>query len=247
MMDLEGKVALVTGSSRGIGASIALKLAECGANVAVNYLENSEAANKISSQIEELGCKAISVQADVSKYEDAHELVNAVEKTFGRLDILVNNVGDFVQKPLSATSTQEWQYMFDSNLHSTFNVCYAALPGMRSRNQGRIVNTAFANSAYVQAYKKITPYAIAKTGVIIYTKSLAKEEAENGITVNVVSPGFISNETIMGDRKKELEAEIPAGRVGETDDVANAVLFLVSDASAYITGTNIIVSGGWGI
>ncbi len=245
--DLSGKTALVTGSSRGIGRAIALLLAQKGANVAINYLQDQSAAYEAVKLVTEAGVQSMAIKADVREVKQVRQMIDKIESTFTKLDILVNNVGAILYKPLSRTNINEWKSMIDGNLHSAFCVCKAALPGMRERGYGRIVNIAVANTAQVHSYDKITPYAIAKTGLLILTKSLAVEEGEHGITVNAVSPGFIAHSVSSDKEREKLEAKIPMKRLGEPEEVAQAVLFLVSDAASYITGTNLLVSGGWGI
>ena len=244
--DLE-RYGLVTGSSRGVGRGIALALAQYGLNVAINFLKNEKAAAGVVADIIKLGRKSIAVQADVGDINSAKKLIAQVEQQFGRLDVLVNNVGEFIMKPLAETTVQDWQTMMDSNLNSTFYCCKFALEGMRQRGYGRIVNIALANASHVQAYKQVAAYAIAKTGVLILTKSLAVEEASHGITVNAVSPGFIDNGSLATEVKSDMKNQVPMGFLGSPQDIANAVLYLISEKAKYVTGTEIVVSGGWGL
>ena len=238
------KFALVTGASRGIGRGIALALAHRGYHVAINFLQDEKAASQVLEEIKNYQVESLSVCADVSKAKSAQDLIEKVQQHFGRLDVLVNNVGDFIIKPLSELTVRNWQMLLNSNLSSTFYCSKFALVGMRARGYGRIVNIALANASRVQAYKHIAAYAIAKTGVLILTKSLAVEEAANGITVNAVSPGFIDNGSTADE---DILKKIPMRTFGNPQDVANAVLFLISDQAKYITGAEIVVSGGWGI
>jgi len=241
------KYALVTGSSRGIGRGIALALARAGINVAVNYLSDAKAAINMVGEIVRLGKQSFSIQADVRDFDSVKNLIWQAEQKFGRIDVLVNNVGDFIQKPLAQTSVKDWHSMLDSNLNSAFYCCKVALEGMRRRGYGRIINITVANAARRQAYKQVAAYTIAKTGVLILTKSLAVEEAKNGITVNAISPGFIDTGSITLKLKEETKNKIPMRKLGSPQDIANAVLFLISDEAEYITGAEIVVSGGWGL
>ena len=240
--------ALITGSSRGIGRAITLALAQTGYNIAINYLKNEDAAIKVQKEVSHFGIKSRIFQADVRKADSVEQLISSVEREFGGLEILINNVGDFIQKSLSDLSVVEWNNMLASNLSSVFYCCKSVLEGMKQRNFGRIINIALAGVSHIQAYQKITAYAIAKTGVLILTKSLAIETAKYGITVNAISPGHIKKEDVADNliQNRYLE-QIPAGHLGSAEDVANAVLYLVGDKAKYVTGTNIIVSGGWGI
>lgn len=244
-MSLSEKVALVTGSSRGIGRSIALSLAQNGAHVAVNYRSNENAANEVVNQIRELGSRAIAVQGDATVSTTSAHLVEQVADGLGPIDILVNNVGDFFLKPMGAMSTDEWDYVLSSNLSSVHYLCNAVLPGMRARKRGHIINIGLAPMHLVRGAPNIAAYAISKTGVLILTRSLATEEAAYGITVNCVSPGLIDNGYLPPEQKEWMEKRVPMGRLGTSEEVANAVTFLVSDNASYISGANLAVSGAW--
>ncbi len=243
-MSLENKVALVTGSSRGIGKTIALKLAEAGASLVVNYKSNSGAADKVVESIKKMGQKVISIQCDVSNFADVEKMVKKVTKKFGRIDILVNNVGPFLYKSIYDTTIQEWHQIINSNLNSTFYCCKAVVPIMRKQKSGNIINIGAPNAERTQGYLKNCPYAVAKTGVVVFSKSLAKEEAKNGIRVNVINPGFIQTDEYTGEMKKDMPKQVPLGRLGKPEDIANAVLFLISDEANYITGSVLNVHGG---
>lgn len=239
---LTDKVALVTGSSRGIGRAIALRLGSVGAKVIVNYLNNRKAAEGVVREIREKGGTAIAIQGDVTKVKDVEGLVEGALKEFGKIDILINNVGPILYKTLSEITPDEWRKIIDGNLTSVFYCSRVALKGMREKGWGRIVNIAYAGAQFINAKESIVPYAIAKTGVLILTKSMAKEEARYGITVNCISPGIIAN---GAHHNKTLEEKIPVGRMGTPQEVAGVVSFLVSDEAGYITGADIVVSGGW--
>ncbi|WP_138505982.1 SDR family NAD(P)-dependent oxidoreductase [Nostoc sp. PA-18-2419] len=244
-MKLSGRVALVTGSSRGIGKAIALSLAQQGANVAINYNTNEDAAIEVVKQIQTLGGQAISVKADVSVSEASDTLVNTVIEQFGVIDILVNNVGEFFFKPLNVMNHHEWHYVLNSNLSSVYYLCHAVLPKMRTRGQGRIINIGLSPTYLVRGAPNIAAYAIAKTGVLILTRSLAVEEAANNITVNCVSPGLIDNGHLPSEQKEWMQKRVPMGRLGLPEEVAEAIAFLASDSASYISGANIAVAGAW--
>jgi len=243
-MFLENKVALVTGSSRGIGKTIALKLAEAGASLGINYKSNTWAADEVVESIKKMEHKAISVQCDVSNFADVEEMVKKVLSEFGRIDILVNNVGPFLYKSIYDTTIQEWHQIINSNLNSTFYCCKAVVPIMRKQKSGNIINIGAPNAERTQGYLKNCPYATAKTGVVVLSKSLAREEAKNGIRVNVVNPGFIETDQYTDEMKKDMPKEVPLRKLGKPEDIANAVLFLVSEEANYITGSVLNVHGG---
>jgi 3-oxoacyl-[acyl-carrier protein] reductase len=243
-MSLENKVALVTGSSRGIGKSIALKLAKAKASVVINYKSNSWAADEVLESIKKMKRKAISIQCDVSNFADVEEMVKRVINEFGKIDILVNNVGPFLYKSIYDTTIQEWHQIINSNLNSTFYCCKAVVPIMRKQKSGNIVNIGAPNAERTQGYLRNCAYATAKTGVVVFSKSLAKEEAKNGIRVNVINPGFIKTDEYTEEMKKDMPKQVPLRRLGRPEDIANAVLFLVSDEANYITGSVLNVHGG---
>lgn len=243
-MSLENKVALVTGSSRGIGRTIALKLAEAGASLVINYKSNGWAADEVVDSIKKMKHKAISIQCDVSNFADVEEMMKKAMNEFGRIDILVNNVGPFLYKTIYETTIQEWHETINSNLNSTFYCCKAVVPIMRKQRSGNIINIGAPNAERTQGYLKNCAYATAKTGVVVFSKSLAKEEAKNGIRVNVINPGFIQTDQYTDEMKKDMPRQVPMGRLGKPEDIANAVLFLVSDEANYITGSVLNVHGG---
>jgi 3-oxoacyl-[acyl-carrier protein] reductase len=243
-MTLTDKVALVTGSSRGIGRAIALKLAEKGCSLWINYLSNSWAADQVIEQIKKMGRGAISFQCDVSNFADAEEMIKKAKSKFGRIDILVNNVGPFLYKTIFDTTIQEWHQIMNSNLNSVFYCCKAVIPIMREQMSGVIINIGAPNAERTQGYLRTSAYAVAKTGVVVFSKSLAKEEALNGIRVNVVNPGFIETESYTEDMKKKMPQNIPLKRLGKPEEIADAVAFLASDEASYITGSVLNVQGG---
>lgn len=244
-MTLVGKVALVTGGSRGIGRAIALKLAENGANVAINYAGNTAAAEEVKTAIEQMGRKALLVQGSVADTDGVQTIVNTVVKELGRLDILINNAGITRDGLLMRMKEADWDDVMHTNLKGVYNCSKAVLRTMMKQRSGRIVNMASVVGEMGNAGQ--TNYAAAKAGVIGFTKSLAKEVASRGITVNAIAPGFIATDmtsVLTDDQKAEMARTIPLGRAGQPEDVANAVLFLVSEGAAYITGQVLNVDGG---
>ncbi|MBM2822381.1 MAG: 3-oxoacyl-(acyl-carrier-protein) reductase [Thermoleophilia bacterium] len=233
--------ALVTGSATGIGRGIALALAREGYDVAVHYRRSGAEAEATRSEIEALGVRAITLQADVTDSGAAAMLVQETHDELGSLAVLVNNVGNYVYRPLDELSLEEWDDVFATNLDATFATCRAAVPLMRAAGGGRIVNLGYAGAQNLLARPNMTAYAIAKTGVVLLTKAIARAEAANGITANVVAPGVIENSAT-----KPL-GEIPAGREGRIEEVAAAVVYFVSPDAAYVTGQVLEVAGGWNL
>ncbi len=244
-MRLSGQIAVVTGSSRGIGKAIALSLAQHGANVAVNYRSDKAAALNVTEQIRALGQQAIAVEGDVTDPVAANTLIATVTEQLGPINILINNVGDFFFKPLGAMESNEWRYVLDSNLSSVYYLCHAVLPSMRSGQQGKIINIGLSPIYQVRGAPNVAAYTIAKTGVLILTRSLAVEEAPHGITVNCVSPGLIDNGHLPPEQKEWMQKRVPMGRLGRPEEIAEAVVFLASDSASYISGANLAVSGAW--
>lgn len=244
-MTLVGKVALVTGGSRGIGRSIALKLAENGADVAINYAGNTAAAEEVKAAIEQMGRKALLIQCSVADTDGVQAMVNQVVKELGRLDILVNNAGITRDGLLMRMKEADWDDVMNTNLKGVYNCSKAVMRTMMKQKSGRIVNMASVVGEMGNAGQ--ANYAAAKAGVIGFTKSLAKEVASRGITVNAIAPGFIATDmtrVLSDDQKAEMARTIPLGRAGQPEDVANAVLFLASEGAAYITGQVLNVDGG---
>ncbi len=238
---MKDKIALVTGSSRGMGRTIALRLADAAAGVIVHFKNDRKAAISVVEEIEKKGKHSGCLQADLTQEDHVYSFVREAEKQYGRVDILVNNFGPILDKPWERLNSEDWDRMWRGNLGSAFFCLKAALPGMRRRKWGRIINMGFSRVEQLVAYRRIVPYAAAKTGLLILTRSVAASVASDGITVNMVSPGLIEGGVLPKDQN------IPAGRLGTFDDVSSAVLFLVSNQARYITGTNLVVSGGWKI
>jgi 3-oxoacyl-[acyl-carrier protein] reductase len=244
-MTLAGKVAIVTGSGRGIGRAIAMKLASQGARVVVNYQKNAATAQEAVDAIVAAGGEAKAVQADVSVLAEAQALVKAATEAFGRLDIVVNNAGTTRDNLIALMKEEDWDVVLGANLKSAWNMCKAASRTMMKARSGRIVNISSVSGLAGQGGQ--SNYSASKAGMIGMTKALAKELGGRNITVNAVAPGFVPT-----DLTAELPAELkdamlkmtPLGRFGTPQDVANAVAFLVSDEAAYITGQVLSVDGG---
>lgn len=244
-MKLEGKKALVTGASRGIGRAIALALAAEGADVAVNYAGSEAAAKAVAAEIEAMGRKAIVIQADISSHEKSAEMIDQVVKEFGRIDILVNNAGITRDGLLMRMKEEDWDAVLTTNLKGVFNCTKSAVKYMMKQKSGKIVSISSVVGLMGNAGQ--ANYAAAKAGVIGFTKAVAKEVAARGINVNAVAPGFIKTDmtSVLSEKVVEnLVAGIPLSRLGESEDIAKAVVFLVSDDANYITGQTLHVDGG---
>jgi 3-oxoacyl-[acyl-carrier protein] reductase len=244
-IDLSGRVALVTGGSRGIGRACCERLAEAGASVAVNYRTNETAARETERLITAVGAKAVVVQADVAKEAEVAQLMIDVEAALGPIDLLVNNAGIFDYLSHAETTAESWQRTLDSNLTSAFHVIWAVKDGMMERGYGRIVNVS-SISALAPRPMSIA-YAVSKAGMIALTQSVAEPLAAHNVRINAVAPGLIDTEIIRGvdqDRLDVLVAATPLGRIGNVRDVADSVLFLLSDLSSFTTGQTIVCSGG---
>jgi 3-oxoacyl-[acyl-carrier protein] reductase len=243
---LRNRVALVTGASRGIGKEIALTLGRAGLRVAVAYRTNKLGAQKVVSDLRALGAEGLTLATDVTDPGRAKELVDAVAKHFGRLDILVNNVGDFEWKPVADSSVEEWRSVIASNLYSVFYATKSALPFMRRQHWGRIINLGAVGAERAFGQAKISAYSAAKAGIVAFTRSVALEEARNGITANVVNPPVIDDKELSLEEAQRLtDARFPVGRPATGRDVGEAVKFFASEEAAFITGQVLNVSGGW--
>ena len=245
-MSLRNRVALVTGGSRGIGRGIALRLGKEGARIAIAYRSNKAAAQQALRQLQAGGAECLAVETDISDAARAEQLVKAVVERFGRLDILVNNVGDFRWGTLGESSLEDWQSIFSSNLLSVLFVSRAALPHMRRGRWGRIINLGAVGAERAFGQAKISAYAAAKAAVVALSRSLALEEAKNGITVNVVNPSSIDEKDLsLEEARKMRDARFPIGRPPTVEDVAASVAFFASEEAEYVTGQVVNVSGGW--
>ncbi len=242
---LTGKTALVTGASRGIGRAIALRLAADGAKVALNFASNSAKAESVKAEIEAAGGTAMLVRGDVSDFATVTGLVKKIVDDWGRLDILINNAGITRDNLLLKMSEDDFDKVIATNLKGVFNCTKAVTKLMMRQRGGRIVN--MSSVVALKGNISQTNYAAAKAGIIGFTKSVARELASRGVTVNAVAPGLINTDmtAALSEKVKEVMLqEIPAGRMGTPEDVANAVAFLVSDQAAYITGQVLSVDGG---
>ncbi len=245
-MSLEGRAALVTGGSRRLGRVLALALAGAGADVAISYRMHARDARAACAAIEAAGRRAFGVRADLTRPEDCRRAVAAAARYFGRLDILVNNVGEWIVKPVQDTRLAEWREVLDSNLTATYLCSQAVLPHMRKRGWGRIINLGAAGAYRAHGSATMASFYAAKAGIVAFSKALAREVGRDGITVNVVSPGVIQDpELSLARARRRRDAETATGRPGTGADVAAAVLFLASDEAAFITGDVLGVTGGW--
>lgn len=244
-MNLKGKNSLVTGGSRGIGKAIAEVLASYGSNVAITYARSAEAANEVVGLLESKGVKAMAIQADAVDFAKAEEAISTVTEAWGSLDVLVNNAGITRDNLILRMSEEQWDDVITTNLKSIFNYSKAAAkPMMRSRS-GSIIN--ISSVVGISGNAGQSNYAASKAGIIGFTKSYAKELASRNIRANVIAPGYILTEMTekLDDKVLDgIKAETPLGRAGEADEVAQAVAFLASDLSSYITGEVIRVDGG---
>ena len=245
MFELNGKVALVTGGSRGIGRAIALALADRGARVAVNYVRNAEAAAEVVQAIGGGGSEAVAVQGDVAKAEDARRLIDETKKAFDGLDILVNNAGLTQDGLLLRMSEEAWDHVMEVDLRGAYLCTKAALRSMIRQRWGRIINIASVAGLVGNAGQ--ANYAAAKAGLIGLTKSVAKEVASRNVTANAVAPGLVSTEMTSelteGQERAVLQL-VPLGRPATPEEIAAAVVFLASEEAAYITGSVLAVDGG---
>ena len=244
-MHLKDKIAIVTGGSRGIGKEICLKFASLGANLVINYIGAKTQAEDTKAECEKLGAKVALSEGDVSKMADCEKLFQTAMDTFGRVDILVNNAGITRDNLLMRMSEEEFDAVIAVNLKGTFNCMKQAARPMMKQKYGKIINMASVVGVTGNAGQ--VNYAASKAGVIGMTKSMAKELANRGVTVNAIAPGFIRTamtDVLSDDVQAEITRVIPMGVMGETEDVANLAAFLASDASRYITGQVINVDGG---
>jgi len=237
-------VALVTGANGGIGRAIALALGDAGYTVLVNYRRRRQAAEQVVRKIASAGGSAEAVQADVTNPEDVVRLFDDIQQTYGRLDVLVNNVGDYLRRDLARLSAADVRRITESNYFSTVECSLRAAQIMRRQKSGRIINIGYVYAERLQANPAVAAYHCAKQAMMSFSLSLAKCLARNKITVNIVSPGININSI---EKPGRPASQVPFGRFGTYSDIVNAVLFLLKPESEYITGTHIKVSGGHGL
>lgn len=245
MFTLEGKTALVTGGSRGIGRTIALTLAQQGADVAFTYARSAEAADAVKKEIESTGRKCLAFQADAVDFAQAENVINEVIGQWGKLDVLVNNAGITRDTLIMRMTEAQWDEVINTNQKSVFNYCKAAMRPLMRQRSGSIIN--IGSVVGISGNAGQTNYSASKAAIIGFSKSLAKEIASRGIRVNVIAPGYIKTEMtgqLPENVLSAIEGSIPMGFAGEPEEVANGVVFLASDASRYITGETIRIDGG---
>jgi NAD(P)-dependent dehydrogenase (short-subunit alcohol dehydrogenase family) len=247
-MDLRGKSAIVTGSSRGIGTAIAQRFARDGARVTVNCVATVEQAEAVAREIRADGGEAIVVPADVSRRDQAERLIAETIKAFGKVDILVSNAGIVIDRPYVESTDEDWTRAIENNLHGFFNVTRAVLPHMMERKQGRIIATGSCITEVADfGGNKYSVCTASKGGIVAMLKPMAAEVARHGVTVNAVSPGYIATEMLGEIDPAGLEAAlhlVPMRRYGKPEEIAAAMAFLASDDAAYITGQTLRVNGG---
>ena len=244
---MNSSVALITGGAKGIGRGIALDLAMQRWKVAFCYRTSEAEAKKTAAAITERGGQALAVQCDVSDPVAAKGFVAQVEHEWGRIDALINGAGPYHRVNLLEETAEGWEEMFAGNLHPIFYLARAVAPGMKARQYGRIINFSMANADQMVAQPDVTAHYIAKAGVLILTRTLAKLLAPHGITVNAVSPGFIASGSAPPEELAGMAKRIPAGYIGTVDDTVAAVRYLLSPEARYVNGANIHISGAWGI
>lgn len=242
---LQGKCAVITGASRGIGREIALKYAKEGANIVLNYRNSEEEALQLKEELDKLGANTLIIKANVSKFEEAEKLIKEAKEVFGRVDILVNNAGITKDNLIMRMKEEDFDSVIDVNLKGAFNCLKAVTPIMIRQKSGKIINMSSVVGVIGNAGQ--VNYSASKAGLIGMTKSLAREIGGKNINVNAIAPGFIDTDmtkVLSEDQKKNIISQVPLKRLGHVEDIANLALFLASDQSNYITGQVIHVDGG---
>ena len=236
--DLRGRTALVTGGTSGIGRGFALACAEHGADVAINYRSSEAEAAATAEEAREHGVEAVPVRGNVTDPDEVDGLFAAVEDELGEVDVLVNNVGPFAPEHWSEIDFERWQTVLQTNINGTYLCSKRALPGMREREWGRIVNIGYAGSEKALVHPKNTPYFIAKTGVLMFTRMLAADTQDDGVTVNAISPYVVETSDAFPE-------DAPRGRWATVEDLVNVLLFFLREESGYVSGENVEVDGGY--
>jgi 3-oxoacyl-[acyl-carrier protein] reductase len=244
---MDQPVTLITGGAKGIGRGVALDLAARHWKVALCYRTSEDEANATAEDIMARGGRSLAIRCDVSDPVAAKNLVAQVEQEWGRIDVLINGAGPYHRINLFDETVEGWNEMFDGNLHPIFYLAQAVAPGMKARKAGRIINFSMANADQMEAQPDVTGHYIAKAGVLILTRTLAKLLAPYGVTVNAISPGFIDSGSAPPQELAAMTKRIPAGYIGTIDDTVAAVRYLLSEEARYVNGANIQISGGWGI
>lgn len=245
--NMSDNVALITGGAKGIGHGIALDLAARQWKVAICYRTSEAEAEKTAQAITARGGLGLSLRCDVSDPVAAKGLVAEVERRWGKIDVLINGAGPYHRVNLFSETVEGWHDMFNGNLHPIFYLAQAVAPGMKARKFGRIITFSMANADQMVSQPEITAHYIAKAGVLILTRTLAKLLAPHGITVNAVSPGFIDSGSAPAEELAGMAKRIPAGYIGTVDDTVAAVRYLLSPDARYVNGANIQISGAWGL
>ncbi len=236
--NLDGRVALVTGSSKGVGRELLLSLADCGADVAVHYHSSADVAEEVADSVRGLGAEAMTVRGDVTDPDEVDDLFATVEAELGSVDVLVNNVGPFAPDHWEDISFDRWNAVLNGNINGTYLCSKRALPEMRESGFGRIVNIGYASAEKGLISPKNAPYFMAKAGVLMFTRMLAADTQDDGVTVNAISPYVVENSDVFPD-------DLPRGKPAEFEDMAQALRFFVDDDSDYLSGVNVEVDGGW--
>ncbi len=241
------RVALITGGAKGIGRAIAVALAADGWFVAICYRTSEAEAKQTIDEVIAQGVEGLAIRADVSDPSAAADLVRQVEERWGRIDALINGAGPYHRVPVLEETVEGWHEMFDNNLHPVFYLSKSVAAGMQERQWGRIITFSMANADQMIGQPSLTAHYIAKVGVLILTRTLARTLAPGGITVNAISPGFIDTGSAQPEEFARLARTIPAGYVGSTSDAVGVVRFLLSEDARYVNGANIHLSGAWGV
>ena len=241
------RVALITGGARGIGRAVALDLASQGWDVAICYRTSAKEAAEVVDTVRKNGAVGLAVDSDVSNPAAAKNLVERVQKDFGRVDALINGAGPYHRVSLLKETVAGWHSMFDNNLHPVFYLTQAVIPIMKAQQWGRIVSFSMANAEQLIAQPQLTAHYISKVGLLALSRSFAKLIAPDGITMNCISPGFIDSGSAPKEELDKMVKSIPAGYVGSVGDAVGAVRYLLSDAARYVNGANIQLSGAWGV